>query len=64
MMIDAIKRANSTDKIKIKEALAKTKNLAVATGVLTLDDKHNPVKSAAVIEMKNGKQVFNGKVNP
>lgn len=64
MMIDALKRANSTDPAKIKEALASTKNLQVVTGVLTLDSKHDPVKSAAVIEMKDGKQIFKEKVNP
>ncbi len=64
MIIDALKRANSTEPAKIKEALANTKNLQVVTGILTLDSKHNPVKSAAVIEMKNGKQLFKEKVNP
>ncbi len=64
MMIDALKRAGSEEPKKIQEALAATKNLQVATGVLTLDDKHNPVKSAVIIEMKDGKQTFKEKVNP
>lgn len=64
MMIDALKRAGSEEPKKIQEALVATKNLQVATGVLTLDDKHNPVKSAVIIEMKEGKQTFKEKVNP
>ena len=64
LLIDAIKRANSTEPVKIKEALEQTKNLQVSTGIITIDSNHNPVKSAVVIEMKDGKQTFKEKVNP
>ena len=64
MIADAIKRAGSTEGAKIAEALAKTKDLKVSTGILTIDANHNPVKSAVVIEMKDGKQTFKTKVNP
>lgn len=64
MIIDAIKRAGSADPVKIKDALEQTKNLQVSTGILTMDSNHNPVKSAVVIEMKDGKQSFKEKVNP
>jgi len=64
MLIDAIKRAGSDDPAKIREALEQTKSLQVSTGIITLDASHNPVKSAVVIEMKDGKQVFKEKINP
>lgn len=64
LMIDAIKRANSTDPAKIREALEQTKNLQLSTGTVTIDANHNPIKSAVVIEMKDGKQVFKEKVTP
>jgi len=64
MLIDSIKRANSAEPAKIKDALAQTKNLQVSTGILTLDASHNPVKSAVVIELKDGKQTFKEKINP
>jgi len=64
MLIDAIKRANSAEPQKIRDALEQTKNLRVSTGILTLDANHDPVKSAVVIEMKDGKQVFKEKINP
>ena len=64
MMIDAIKRANSTDPAKIKEALAQTSKLQVVSGVLSLDANHDPVKSAVIIEMKDGVQTFREKINP
>ncbi|QNU03855.1 ABC transporter substrate-binding protein [Peribacillus butanolivorans] len=63
-LADAIKRAGSTDSEKIKDALEKTKDLELVTGTFTLDDKHNPIKSATILEFKDGKQVFNTKINP
>lgn len=64
MIIDAIKRAGSAEPAKIRDALEQTKNLQVSTGIITLDASHNPVKSAVVIEMKDGKQTFKEKINP
>lgn len=64
MLVDAIKRANSADSQKIRDALEQTKNLQVVSGVITLDAVHNPIKSAVVIEVKDGNLVFKEKVNP
>jgi branched-chain amino acid transport system substrate-binding protein len=64
MAIDAIKRANSEDPVKIKDALAQTKNLQGVTGDITLDAEHNPVKSAVVIQFKEGKPVFKETIKP
>lgn len=64
MLADAIKRANSAEPEKIKDALAKTKDLKLATGVVTLNETHDPVKSAVVLEFKDGVQKFKAKVNP
>ncbi|WP_042462825.1 ABC transporter substrate-binding protein [Neobacillus dielmonensis] len=63
-LADAIKRAGSTDSSKIQKALEETKDLALITGALTIDKNHHPVKTATVLEYKDGKQVFNTKVNP
>jgi branched-chain amino acid transport system substrate-binding protein len=63
-LADAIKRAGDADPEKIKEALAQTKDLALVSGVLTLDENHDPVKSATILEYKNGEQQFKTKVNP
>ncbi|MCM3567109.1 ABC transporter substrate-binding protein [Neobacillus mesonae] len=61
---DAIKRAGSTDTEKIQKALAETDGLELVTGKMKLDDKHNPIKSAVILEYKDGEQVFKTKVNP
>ncbi|WP_374719942.1 ABC transporter substrate-binding protein [Parageobacillus toebii] len=63
-LADAIKRAGSTDPEKIKDALAKTKDLSLVSGTLTLDENHDPVKSVTILEYKDGQQQFKTKVNP
>lgn len=63
-LADAIKRAKSSDPVKIKDALAKTSGLALVSGNLKLDKNHDPIKSAVILEYKDGKQVFKTKVNP
>lgn len=64
VLVDAIKRANSAEPAKIREALANTKDYQAVTGSLTLNDKHDAVKSAVIIEFKNGKQVYKETVKP
>ncbi|WP_110954589.1 ABC transporter substrate-binding protein [Anaerosinus massiliensis] len=64
MIIEAIKRAGSEDTVKIKDELAKTKDFAAVSGVITLNETHDAIKSAVVIEMKNGQKTFREKINP
>ncbi|SCM83019.1 Leucine-specific-binding protein [uncultured Sporomusa sp.] len=64
LLIDAIKRANSVEPAKIREALAATKDFAAITGATTLNATHDAEKNAVIIEMKDGKQVFKGAIKP
>jgi len=64
LLIDAIQRANSLDKAKIQAALATTKAYPAITGATTLNATHDAVKSAVIIEMKDGKQIFKATVKP
>ncbi|MDR7869047.1 MAG: ABC transporter substrate-binding protein [Sporomusaceae bacterium] len=64
VLIDAIKRAGSTEPAKIREALAATKDFPAITGATTLNATHDAVKSAVIIEMKDGKQVYKATVKP
>lgn len=64
LMADAIKRAGVVDKEKIKDALASTTDFEGVTGKLKYDDHHDPVKSAVVLEYKDGVQTFNSKITP
>ncbi|MGG5255269.1 ABC transporter substrate-binding protein [Neobacillus sp. SM06] len=63
-LADAIKRAKSADPVKIKDAMAKTDGLQLVTGKVKLDKNHDPIKSAVILEYKDGQQVFKTKVNP
>jgi branched-chain amino acid transport system substrate-binding protein len=61
---DAIKRAGSSDPKKIQKALAETDGLDLVTGKMKLDKNHDPIKSAVILEYKDGEQTFKTKVNP
>ncbi|MBQ7883804.1 MAG: ABC transporter substrate-binding protein [Phascolarctobacterium sp.] len=54
VVIDAIKRAGSTDGTAIAKAMAETKDLPVASGKLTYDANHNPIMSALIISLDGG----------
>ncbi|MFJ7935717.1 ABC transporter substrate-binding protein [Sporosarcina sp. NPDC096371] len=64
LLADAIKRAGGPDSVKIKDALAETKDLELVTGLYSVDENHHPVKAATILEYKDGEQVFRAKVNP
>lgn len=64
VVLDAIKRAGAADSVKIRDALAETKDFKGATGVITLDENRNAVKSAVINEVKGGKFVYLTTINP
>lgn len=64
MILEAIKRAGSEDTVKIKDELANTKDYQAVSGTITINDTHDAITSAVVIEMKDGKQTFREKINP
>ena len=64
LLVDAIKRAGSDDTVKIKDALASTKDLQVGTGIITMDKNHNPIKQAVILENKGGDRVMVAKIMP
>ena len=65
MLIAAIKTSGSTDPEKLRLALENTKDFQGVTGVITVDPKtHNPVKSAVIIKLVDGKKTLLTHVNP
>ena len=64
LLMDAIKRAGSTDAAKITQALASTTGLQGVAGTITMDKNHNPVKSAVIIGYNNGKEVVAATIHP
>ena len=54
VMIDAMKRAGTTDGAKLREALASTKDYPGVTGKITIDAQRNAVQSAVVLKVDGG----------
>ncbi|MDO9507876.1 MAG: ABC transporter substrate-binding protein [Thermovirgaceae bacterium] len=51
MIVEALKKAGTTDGTKLADALANLKNIKVTSGVLTIDpENHNPLDKPAVIQ--------------
>jgi branched-chain amino acid transport system substrate-binding protein len=63
LMLDAVKRAGKAEGPAIRDAL-KTADFAAVSGQVKFDADRNPVKSAVIIEIKGGKQVYCATVNP
>ncbi len=64
MLVQAIARAGSDDPKAIRDALAATKDFAGITGTITLNENRDAVKSAVVLEVRNGKFVYKETVDP
>jgi len=64
IVVDAIKRAGSTDPAKLRDALAQTKNFPGIAGPISLDADRNAIKPAVILKVSNGKYDFVERVNP
>jgi branched-chain amino acid transport system substrate-binding protein len=54
LLVDAIKRAGSTDSEKLREAIASTKDFPGVSGKITINSERNATKSAVILTIKNG----------
>lgn len=64
VLFDAIKRANSVESKKLRDAIAATKEFQGVTGKITIDDKRNASKPAVVLKIENGAFKFVTSINP
>lgn len=64
LLVNAIEKAGSTDGTKIREALAATKGFEGVSGVITMGEGGNPIKSVVINKVENGKFVYVTTVNP
>jgi branched-chain amino acid transport system substrate-binding protein len=64
LLLDAMKRAGSTDGLKIRDALASTKDFPGVSGVITMGEDGNPIKSMVINKVKDGKFVYVTTINP
>lgn len=64
VIIDAIEKAGSTDSVVIRDKIAATKDFVGSTGIITLDENGDAVKSAVINQVKDGKFVYLTTVEP
>ena len=63
LLLQGIKEAGADDTSKVKDALKKISFNAIS-GQIKFDQNNNPVKSATILAVKDGKVQFNSIVNP
>lgn len=63
-ILDAVRRAGSTNPKAVRDALATTTELDAVTGKLTLDANRNPVKPAVVVRVTEAGEVFEAEIPP
>lgn len=64
ILLKAIEDAGTNDQAKIRDAMANIADFQTVSGKITFDKDGNPVKSAAILQIKDKKQVFVTSVAP
>ena len=64
LLAAAIKTANSSDSVRIREAIEQTRDFKGISGLISLNERHNATKSAVVMEIKDGRSIFRAKIEP
>ena len=64
MVKQAAEDTKAKTSVDVKDGLAKLKGFKGATGEITVDKEHNPVKEAVVIKLDNGKEASATLVKP
>ena len=64
MLADAIKRANSSDRTKIRDALAKTRNFKGVTGNITIDKNGDSIKQIIILKIVDGRANYYMTIKP
>ena len=64
MVKQAAEDTKAKTSVDVKDGLAKLKGFKGATGYITVDKDHNPVKDAVVVKLENGKEASATLVKP
>ena len=64
VLVDAMKRANTTESAALRDAIAATKDFSGASGKFSLNADRDAVKALVFIQIKGGKFTYNATVNP
>ena len=64
VVLDAIKRADSTNSTAIRDAIAQTKDFTGVSGKITIDAQRNASKPAVILAIKDQHVQYFEKINP
>ena len=64
ILVEAFRRAGTTEAAKVRDALAQTKDFVGVTGKITIDKDRNAVKPAVVLRVNNGKLEYVETISP
>ena len=65
ILADAIRRAGSLEHVKIRDALAQTKDFQGATGSVTFDEYGDPQgKEVIILKLEKGRQLYHKAIKP
>lgn len=64
ILLDAIRRAGTTESAKIRDALAATKDFQGVSGTISMDDHRNAKKKLVILKVENGRIGFHSTVTP
>ncbi len=58
ILVDAMKRTGNAEPLKVREALAETKDYDAVTGKITINKQRDADKSAVILQVKGGKFTY------
>ena len=64
VLADAVKRAGTTENVKLRDAIAQTRDFPGVTGKITIDTDRNAVKPAVVLKLQDSKFVYETTIAP
>jgi branched-chain amino acid transport system substrate-binding protein len=64
VLVDAIRRAGTTERNALREAIATTRDFMAVTGKITIDSQRNASKNAVIVQVRNGKFEFVQSMSP
>jgi branched-chain amino acid transport system substrate-binding protein len=64
VLVDAIRRAGTTERGALREAIATTRDFMAVTGKITIDSERNASKNAVIVQVRNGKFEFVQSMSP
>ena len=64
ILFEAMTRGGVTDRPKLRDALAQTKNFPGVTGIINIDANRNAVKPAVVLKLMDLKFIYQETIQP